>query len=96
MTLMSGSSTAFIVLLLVWCVASLALTALLLYWRKPKRQLFRIVVVFSICAFPLTAISVGSFYSHGFIIPWYLYGLAIALSGLLCSSMLIVAWPTPK
>ena len=90
---MTGSAHRFLIVLAIWCLFASALAAVLLHRRLLKRHIVVVEMVQSLCAVPIGGGLVGTFYSHAFSIPWYIYGVIIAIISFSLSSVILVYWP---
>lgn len=41
----------------------------------------------------VSGLFVGTFYSHGFDVAWYIFGVAVSLIGCVVAGIVVFAWP---
>ncbi|MCC7596246.1 hypothetical protein IGS61_02025 [Janthinobacterium sp. FW305-129] len=56
--------------------------------RKVKYFLLKLAVLIRL----VNGLFVGTFYSHGFDVAWYIFGAAVSLAGCVVAGIAVVAW----
>lgn len=74
----------FIIILCLTCVIAIAATVFSLQRGASFRTILKWAAALSLLLVLITGMNIGTFYSHGFDIPWWAFGAGNGIATILC------------
>ncbi|PHV29231.1 hypothetical protein CSQ93_03850 [Janthinobacterium sp. BJB426] len=59
---------------------------------RPIRKVKNFLLKLAVLVWLVSGLFVGTFYSHGFDVAWYIFGAAVSLAGCIVAGIAVLAW----
>ncbi|MDN2700722.1 MULTISPECIES: hypothetical protein [unclassified Janthinobacterium] len=59
---------------------------------RPLRKVKNFLLKLAVLIWLVSGLFVGTFYSHGFDVAWYIFGAAVSLAGCVVAGIVVLAW----